>query len=1478
MKRNNHTLFNQVLSVLFLLAILPTLSFAQDDYAILFPQDTDWQLGTPLTDTVEIQADNCDLFSSTYTDELLDATGPECYKIVRTFRVINWCLYDGNSVQKVISRDEDCDGIPGNMPVWVIHRSDGSVYIDQDNDETNALPAAGTKGTSCDNLTNPQGYWLDNTLGATGTPPRDIDPTGYWQYSQFIDVFEGNEDKLVFDSITSPICITDNVSCLVEQTIAFTAQTCAIIEDSFFQVRIDLDNDGNFDEVLTYLELDGTFPNYSFSYDFPIGTHLIEAKRFGDGAPDIVETLAIEVISCNAGAPVCINGLAVELLPLTPPADVNGDGIIDSVGIQVWATDLIANPVTNCSGEVILSINRSGDMPHPDSSSIIVTCEDLGIIIVEIYAWDNTYNPYAVQPDGTVGGPNYDFCETYMLIQDVWEVCGPQEIATINGQITNKDGVPLEGVQVFIGSGIANQAVYTDENGNYSAEVWAGQDYSIIPLFDDFPLNGLDSNDLLAWDDVVANSNNPYLRIACDLNSDSGISSFDAVLLDQAVSFGIANFPAWRFVDASYVFPNPMDPWSPSFPEVIILNVIEADEIYSVDFIGIKVGDLDCSANTDLTQSTAGLLEGTIFEDENGDCTLDPSDIGLIGWTIKASGANGHFFANTEADGSYELTAPPGDYVITVIPPVNYWVLCNNEVAVTLEQGVPFNKDFGAFLLFECPYLEVDISAFFLRRCFPNFYTVNYCNEGTAMAEDAYVEVTLDDYMTYTTSTIPFTAVDGNTYTFPVGDLEPGECGYFKILFDLSCDATLGQTHCTEAKIFPDTICGIDSLNWDGASLELNGACLGDTIQFEISNRGAAMQSSVQYVVVEDHLIMLTGEVQLGADESTFVQMDGDGSTKRLEVPQTEGHPGNSHPSLSIEGCGMDENGGFSLGFVTQFTEDDENATISIDCQENVGAFDPNDKRGYPKGVGLNHLIEADTRLDYHIRFQNTGTDTAFNVVVVDTLSPTLDPATVRPGASSHPYEYHLSGEGVLTFVFENIMLPDSNINELESHGFVKFSVAQQSDNPIGTIIENSAAIHFDFNAPIWTNYTFHTVGEHINVPETAAIAGEVKIESGEGLDDVAVQLVNVNGNADQLTTDGAFGFENQPTLQAYELHFEKDSPVWDGVNVLDIILVVRHILGSTTLSPLQKLAADVDGSGSITISDLVHIQRVILGLSDQFPVEQVWAFAQADQSQNPWSVEPANVLNIAELLHNQQLEVYAYKFGDIDNTAAMSLHGVIPREALPIHLGWTVTPVEEGWNRVDVRAETNVPLQGMQLMLDVEGVAGATPIVPGTEVGLHESDFYQNKEQVRMVWHSEEATDLQNVPLFSWLVKGAFDPSWVRISEDSRPSVAYDASLRPYTLVWPRANDPGSLSGSGIEVQPNPSSGEVRIQYYVDAEQPVSLKLFDGTGRLIDSWQQDRAQGWQELEIEKGVLETGTYYIQLQTFSENKVARFVIL
>ncbi|MBK8415955.1 MAG: hypothetical protein IPL22_16495 [Bacteroidetes bacterium] len=77
-----------------------------------------------------------------------------------------------------------------------------------------------------------------------------------------------------------------------------------------------------------------------------------------------------------------------------------------------------------------------------------------------------------------------------------------------------------------------------------------------------------------------------------------------------------------------------------------------------------------------------------------------------------------------------------------------------------------------------------------------------------------------------------------------------------------------------------------------------------------------------------------------------------------------------------------------------------------------TGSFDPNDKSVLPRGVGPQGFVTAsDTAFSYTIRFENTGSDTAFMVTIMDVLDADLDIATIRPGLSSHNYTWELSME-----------------------------------------------------------------------------------------------------------------------------------------------------------------------------------------------------------------------------------------------------------------------------------------------------------------------------------------------------------------------------------------------------------------------------------------------------------------------------------
>ena len=142
----------------------------------------------------------------------------------------------------------------------------------------------------------------------------------------------------------------------------------------------------------------------------------------------------------------------------------------------------------------------------------------------------------------------------------------------------------------------------------------------------------------------------------------------------------------------------------------------------------------------------------------------------------------------------------------------------------------------------------------------------------------------------------------------------------------------------------------------------------------------------------------------------------------------------------------------------------------AFECRENIGSYDPNDKTIFINGIANQEIIGATDTIEYLVRFQNTGTDTAFTVRIEDELLPCLDKRSLYPFVASHDYDWWIT-EDRLTVLFENINLVDSTANEMGSHGFVKFRVEIDKDEVApGDLVENSAAIYFDYNNPIITN------------------------------------------------------------------------------------------------------------------------------------------------------------------------------------------------------------------------------------------------------------------------------------------------------------------------------------------------------------------------------------------------------------------------
>ncbi|MCP4442991.1 MAG: T9SS type A sorting domain-containing protein [Aureispira sp.] len=489
-----------------------------------------------------------------------------------------------------------------------------------------------------------------------------------------------------------------------------------------------------------------------------------------------------------------------------------------------------------------------------------------------------------------------------------------------------------------------------------------------------------------------------------------------------------------------------------------------------------------------LGNTYSNTLHGSVYKDDNLNCLADNGEGTLSNWRVKAIRQSDGltFYGLSDAQGEYSFSIDTGSYDVSVTAPnlTPYWSFCNP--VNTSMSFTSFDVDSIDFIVqpqIQCPLLSVDVSAPLIRQTgIGSNYTVSYCNTGTVDAQNAYVEVELDADLNVLGSSIPISAQVGDLYTFNIGNVVIGNCGQFTIQVIADASVIQGQAICTEAHIYPDSVCVPNY--WNGPILDATALCNNDTVTFSIQNKGTPMAQGTQYFVYEDNIIFRTGTTNaLGNNASQQIKEYAlPGKTYRIDVKQSVGFPallGDSIATAVIEGCQPFPNGTFSTGFVTNLSNGNSSPFVSVDCQPLVTSYDPNDKSAQPEGFSTPHYIYDYTPLDYKIRFQNTGTDTAFRVVIRDTLSAHLDVTSLEMGAASHNYTWRIYGQGILEITFDNVMLPDSNVNEPESNGFVRFRINQVPNNPNGTVIYNSAGIYFDYNAPIITNETFHTIGDN---------------------------------------------------------------------------------------------------------------------------------------------------------------------------------------------------------------------------------------------------------------------------------------------------------------------------------------------------------------------------------------------------------------
>ncbi|MFN8282434.1 MAG: T9SS type A sorting domain-containing protein [Chitinophagales bacterium] len=487
------------------------------------------------------------------------------------------------------------------------------------------------------------------------------------------------------------------------------------------------------------------------------------------------------------------------------------------------------------------------------------------------------------------------------------------------------------------------------------------------------------------------------------------------------------------------------------------------------------------------------LIRGNIIGDMNNNCVEDQdTDVRMRNMTVTANIDTNILFTSTDHDGYYQF-ATNYSGTAKVAPRNNFryplWTrgACSDTATIQLSTDVSVDSvNFNFTPILICSNLNISVQLKRFRHLLDSvYYYIDYCNTGTKNASNAYIDLSIDPLLTIdgatTSGGMPVTIMNlgSHRYRLFIGVADIFDCGRLIVKLHEAAEATLGRTVCIESHIYPDSVCM--EATYTGSVITASATCLGDSVELQLKNNGGNMQQSKKYIVIEDQVIRKASSYSLPSNGILTEKFPADsGKTYRIVAEQEDVFPrelGEKFVTAFIEGCRPNDQVHVSTGNVMPFSN--YNAPYrATACQVIVGSFDPNAKEAMPLGYGVQHFIEANTTINYTIHFQNTGNDTAYTVVVVDTISNALDINTLVPQVSSHTYRFERADSNVVRFVFDSIYLVDSVHNEPLSHGFVQFSIQQKTDNPIGTKIYNDASIYFDRNEAVITNKVFHTIGK----------------------------------------------------------------------------------------------------------------------------------------------------------------------------------------------------------------------------------------------------------------------------------------------------------------------------------------------------------------------------------------------------------------
>ena len=444
---------------------------------------------------------------------------------------------------------------------------------------------------SCDLI----GYnWDDDIFNADPTSTACYKIIRHWTLINWCEVIDDEYTTYEYDQIL----IVSNV---IDPTITCAPVTFSSSDGNCEEVAIDVSVMGMDDCTmdLSYkwsldLDADGTYENTGTGYNiqglYPVGNHLIEWVVTDLCGNDSYCVQPLKIVNDKTPQAICIYGLSVDLNPM----DTDGDGEIDNEMVVLWANDFDQESFQPCGNEVVASFSA-------DTTDIFLEldCEDLGIYYVDLWVTDVNSGLSAI-------------CQTFVDVQDNNNVSFCADTGGLRvdivGNISTEEDVNVENVQVNL-EGSPLNAEMTDSEGGYAfPNMPLGGQYEVEPIKNDDYHNGVTTIDIVLIQRHIlgiADLDSPYKMIAADVSNSESISAVDLIILRKLILGVYDAFPdsgSWTFIDEEHQFVDMENPWMAPFNETYEINSLDND--MNVNFIGVKMGDVNNSAVTNLVGNT----------------------------------------------------------------------------------------------------------------------------------------------------------------------------------------------------------------------------------------------------------------------------------------------------------------------------------------------------------------------------------------------------------------------------------------------------------------------------------------------------------------------------------------------------------------------------------------------------------------------------------------------------------------------------------------------------------------------------------------------------------------------------------------------------------------------------------------------------------------------------------------------------------